>query len=382
MSISSVDFEELFKKFDRSLVITLDKFVKTINNKTEVVQRKLENVEKKFYKYLKNIQKKVETDLNIADNLIIKELRSKIIMSEWTNKFLSKTNDLTLDPVTFAFGRFALNICMCYNDVPASYFINSNIHVLLVSLMKFQSELVIGPAVLGLVHLSLHPEMKHEIVTSANALPALLKLLAESQSDLILTQCCKLLASLAMHSPNKSPIVSSGCFHGIMDMVGGLRTENLDVRINACKAAVNIILGSDSNRVLSVELDAIRPLISVIQFVDNSIALKNATSALANIAYGNSFTGSKILSLGGDVTFVEVLNTGNILKQPDLINSILIAIANLCSSESNQSHVGSCKGMIESIVRICEYAREPAVVTEAANVMLALSWKNTGNKVK
>jgi hypothetical protein len=375
------DYEELFKRFDRGLVQTLDKFIKTVNNKFEVVQRKLEIVEKKFYRYLHENQKKTENDLHVADCLVTKELRSKIIMSEWTNKFVSITNDFTLDPVTFAFARFALNICMCYNDVPASYFISSNIHVLLVSLMKFESELVVGPAVLGLVHLSLHQEMKSEIVTTANALPILLKLLATSSSDLILTQCCKLLASLALHPPNKSPIVSSGCYHGIMDMVGGIRTENIDVRINSCRAAVNIVMGSDSNRVLSVELDAIRPLLSVIQFVENSIALENAISALANISYCNSFTGSKILSLGGDIAFVEVLNTGNILKQSELINSTLIAIANLCSSESNQSHVGSCKGMIETLVRVCDYAREPLVVTEAANAMLALAWKNTGNKV-
>jgi hypothetical protein len=352
-----MDLEILFKKFDRSLVATLEKFVKTVNNKLEVVQRKLENVELKMYKYVHQIKKITERDLSIADCLVTKELRSKIIMSEWTNKFVSVTNDETLDPVTFAFGRFALNICMCYNDVPASYFIDSNIHVLLVSLMKFKSELVSGPAVLGLVHLSLHNEMRHEIVATAHALPALLRLLAESHSDLILTQCCKLIASLALHPPNKSPIVSSGCYHGIMDMVGGIRTENLDVRINACKAAVNIVMGSDANRVLSVELDAIRPLLTVIQFVDHPIALQNATSALANIAYCNSFTGSKILSLGGDIAFVELLNTGNILKQPDLTNSTLLAIANLCSSESNQSHVGSCKGMVETILRICDYAR-------------------------
>jgi hypothetical protein len=64
------------------------------------------------------------------------------------------------DPVTFAFARFALNICLCYTDVPPAYFLSSKVHVLLVSLLKFESELVVGPAVLGLMHLSLLPEMK------------------------------------------------------------------------------------------------------------------------------------------------------------------------------------------------------------------------------
>jgi hypothetical protein len=355
--MSKEQLEELFKKFDRTLVVTLEKFGKQVNNLCDVVERKLDRTEMKIYRYTEGIKNQVKHELNIADSLVSKELRSKIIMSEWTSSFLSKTSDATLDPVTFAFARFALNICLCYNEVSASYFINSKIHVLLVSLMQFPSELVVGPAVLGLLHLSLHPEMKHEIVTTADALPVILKLLAHSQSDVILNQCCKLVASLSLHPPNKSPIVSSGCYHGVIDMVAGIRTGNNDVKSNACKAAVNIIMGSDANRVLSVELEAIKPLLSVIQYASSDTAVLNSIKALANIAYCNSFCASKILAQAGDIILVDVLTSGDILRQPDINHATLIAITNMCGSESNQSHIGATKGMLEAIIRIVEYAR-------------------------
>jgi hypothetical protein len=312
------DLQELFKKFDRTLVVTLEKFTKQVNNMCDVVERKLERTELKLISYTDAIQKQVKHEMHVADCLVSKEMRSKIIMSEWTSTFLSNTSEDTLNPVTFAFARFALNICLCYNEVPASYFIESKIHVLLVSLMQFDSELVVGPAVLGLLHLSLHDEMKPEIVVNTDVLSVVLKLLAQSNSDVILNQCCKLIASLSFFPPNKFPIVSSGCYHGIIDMIAGIRTANDDVRTNACKAAVNIVMGSDANRVLSVELEAIKPLLNVIQYADSNSALYNAVKALANISFCNSFTASKILALAGDLVLVEVLTSGDILKQPNI----------------------------------------------------------------
>ena len=356
-NMSKAELDELFKKYDRSLVVTLEKFTKHVNNMCDVVERKLQRTEEKIKRYADEIQKQVKKELYVADCLVSKEMRSKIIMSEWTSTFLAATSDATLDPVTFAFARFALNICLCYNEVPVAYFINSKIHVLLVSLMKFDSELVVGPAVLGLLHLSLHDEMKYEIVITANALPVILKLLAKSNSDVILNQCCKLIASLSLHPPNKPPIVSSGCYHGIIDMVAGIRTGNNDVRSNACKAAVNIVMGSDANRVLSVELEAIKPLLSVIQYAVSDSALLNSIKALANIAYCNSFTAAKILAQGGDLILVDVLCSADILRQPDINHATLVAITNMCGSESNQSHVGACRGMLEAVIRLCDFAR-------------------------
>jgi hypothetical protein len=374
-------YMDLFQTFDRSLTMMVNKTARKMTQCCIRVETKLNNTERKMKWYTKRVKEKVDGEFHMADCLVTKELRSKIIMSQWTGKFLSATSDSSLDPITFAFARFSLNICLSYQDVPAEYFIDSKIHVLLVSLAQFRSEIVIGPAVLGLLHLSFHEEMKHEIVL-ANALPAVLQLMVTSESDVILGQCCKLIASLATHNPNKPPIVNSGCFHAVIDMLGGIRTGDPHVRSAACAAAVNIIAGSDANKVLAIELDAIRPMLSLIQFGNSETALFNAVKCLANIAYCNSFTGSKILSFGGDVILVDVLKSTDVLCSPEITQAVLICFSNICTSESNQSHVGSTLGLIDTTLRIIDYAKHANVAAAACLLIHAIGWNNTGNKAR
>lgn len=354
---TKAEYSAAAKLFDRQLVHVIEKFRRTLHNHCDVLQRKVERCESKMLRYTRGVRDQTDNELAIAENLVNKELRSKVIMSEWTGTFLTASKDETLDPVTFAFARFALNICLCYNDVPASYFVSSKVHVLLISLLQFESELVIGPSIIGLVHLSLHEEMKHEIV-GGGVLPVLLKLMVYCKSTPILIQCCKLIASLSLHFPNKPQMANSGCFHAVIDLVSAVSTGATSaVRGVACAAVANIVNGSDANRVLSVELDAIRPLLGIIQHLDYDVALLNALKALCNIAYLNSYASGKILSFGGDVIIVDMLSSGDILRKP-LINQVaLMALSNMCNSESNQSHIGSSKGAIDICVRICEHAR-------------------------
>ncbi len=293
----------------------------------------------------------------MAEILVKKELRSKIVVSEWTSKFLSSSRDTQLDPITFAFARFSLNVTLCYADVPALYFLKSNIHVLLISLLGFESELVIGPALLGLVHLSLHQEMKPAIV-SAQGLPAVLNLLVKSDSSLILTQCGKLIASLALYFPNKSAIASSGCFHALLDVISGVRRSNSEeIKNMACTATANIVNGSDANRVLSVELTGVPPIISVIQNCDSEALLIHAMQCLLNISYLNSYTTSKIIATGGDVALINILNSSDILRQSEIAWIALATLSNMCNSETNQAHIGASPGIVEAAIRICDHAR-------------------------
>lgn len=354
----AINTSALMQQFDRGLQSILDKNFKLMNHACLKVGMKVERTEKKLLYFTKTLRKKTSVDLLMAESLVHKELRSKIIMSEWTSSFLAASNDATLDPVTFAFARFALNICLCYKDVPASYFIGSKIHVLLVSLLSFDSELVVGPAILGLVHLSLHPEMRVEIV-SAGALPMILKLMVKSNSVPILTQCSKLIASLTLFFPNKPQVASSGCLHTSIDLLSGIKTGDKKVRNAACCAVTNTVLGSDSNRVLCIELDAIRPLLSTIQFGDDDICIYHAIKAIANIAYNNSFTASKVLAFGGDVVLIDVISTSDVLTTTtsNIIYVSLIALTNICNSETNQAHVGSSKGGISTFIRVLEHGR-------------------------
>jgi hypothetical protein len=117
-------------------------------------------------------------------------------------------------------------MCLSYATVPPQYIIASKAHYLLVSLTDFQQEIVIGPALMACMHISLYPELKVELVT-AGILPLLLKILIKSNSQPILTQACKLCASLSIYPPNKSQMALSGIFHALFDLVGNVHKVNV-----------------------------------------------------------------------------------------------------------------------------------------------------------
>ena len=60
-------------------------------------------------------------------------------------------------------------------------------------------------------------------------------------------------------------------------------------------------------RLLCVELDGIRPLLSAIRLTSNDDIILQAVRALVNISYYNPFTSGRILSSGGDAVLVDVL---------------------------------------------------------------------------
>lgn len=370
---------------------------------------------------VKYVAKKIqitESELQIAEILVKKELRSKMIMSQWTSSFLAESHQQTLDPITFAFARFSLNVAICYNEVPPAYFIKASVHILLISLCSFDSDLVVGPALLGLAHLSLlapqqlserpaektkdkkgskalvvNPmpgydenvaNMKASIV-DAGMLPKLLPHMIHSTSLLILAQACKLCASLALYFPNKPELARSGCFHSLLDLVQGVKSGvevNESIQYAALCAVVNITNGADANKNLAVELQGIKPLLITIRATDNAGMIMESCKALANISYCNSFTSAEILSQAGDVVVITLLETTDIIRQSEIVHVALSVLSNLCNSEVNQSHVGAAKGCVDLALRVIQFAREPYVVAAAANLLLALVLRNKGNKAR
>lgn len=62
----------------------------------------------------------------------------------------------------------------------------------------------------------------------------------------------------------------------------------------------------------------------------------------------------------------------------------MCALSNLCTNEANQSHIGAQEAglIIEVACRLCEHARDAALVGDAARALLALSWNHTSNKAR
>lgn len=293
-------------------------------------------------------------------------------------------------------------------------------HILLISLCSFDSDLVVGPALLGLMHLSLlapqqlsdkpatktaKPPKKGSNVKTvinpipgfdanvanmkasiadAGILPKLLPHMINSTSLLILAQACKLCASLALYFPNKPELARSGCFHSLFDLIQGVKTGvevNDHIKYAALCAVVNITNGADANRNLAVELQGVKPLLITIRATDNQGMILESCKALTNISYCNSFTAAAMLSQAGDAVIITLLETTDIIRQSEIVHVALSLLANLCNSEVNQSHVGAAKGCVDLALRVIQFAREPYVVAAAANLLLALVLRNKGNKV-
>ena len=349
-------FGAAFRLFDRGVITCINEQKNKLNKACDKVQIKINSLESKISLAFDAVRKQCDKDLDLADELIHKEMRSKLIISQWTNGFLADSTDITLDPISFAFSRFCLNMSLCYSDVTAQYILQSKVHILLVGLMTFDSELIVGPAIMATTHISLYSEVKPELIL-AGVLPALLKIFVRCNSQSILTQACKLCASLALYPPNKSHLASSGLVHVLLDLTGGAhKVVNKFTQLAAATALVNTIYQSDTNRSLIIELDGVRPIMNAIRLTsDNSIILQ-CIKAITNIVLLNSFTASKFLNAAADGVIVEVLQSCDIHRVPSLVHACLTVLANMCYSENTQSHVAS-GGCVDCAVLILRNGR-------------------------
>lgn len=333
--------------------------LKTENMIFRPVEMKLEKCEHSIIELMEKTRADTTRELEFADMLVNKEMKSKVLMSQWTNHFLAISNETNLDPITFAFSRYCLNITLCYADVNVQYFLDSNVHQQLIALGGFTSELVSGPAIMALAHLSLHHIDMRPAIVAAGVLPLLLRLMNQSLSIAILVQVCKLCASLTIYFPNKPSFVNSGCLHGILDLIlcSNKPFSDENIQYAALCTVVNVVNGNDASRLLVVELNGVKPILTSIQTSTRNDIILEGLKALNNIAFNNAYVAGVILSHGGDTAIIELLSAGDIIRQPLLAQAGLSALANICNCESTQSHVGSGKGMIEVAVRVCEHAR-------------------------
>lgn len=215
-------YKDLYHKFDRQLIESCRCTKEKILDSIKKLEIKLELCESNLSEIVRKKLEETRIEIAIAERLVEREMKNKIVMSNWTSYFLSDiTCNHILDPLTYTFARFSLNICLCYGDISAAYLVKSNVHQHLASMIAFNSELVQGPALMALLHVSIHDELKPLIVL-AGTLPILCRIFAESRSLPVLLQTCRLCASLAMRIENKTHIVTSGCLHGILDLVIGI----------------------------------------------------------------------------------------------------------------------------------------------------------------
>lgn len=375
--------KKYLNQFEKGMQLQIDKLMRSIDVNIIKCTKKLDNVENTLLDYIKHVKNECNNEIKYAEGLVIKELRSKNIIAQWTNYFVSKSNNYSLDPISFGLARYAINIALCWNDITSEYFIENGTHKDLVKLIAVNNELIVGPSILALTHLSLHNIMKYEIAI-INVFPLLLKLIVNSESAPILAQACKLIASLAMLPVNKSPIANSGCLHGVLDLIMLYNKSFFDENVQAAalSAVVNVTNGSDANRRSLVDLNGINPQLDAIRTASHDGVILEATKSLTNTAYMNRYTAGKILSAGGDVELLRVMQCSNVLKQADIMYACLACLTNICTSEVAQAHLAANLPILKVTIHTMDKANDPNLVKQCARFLMALMWHNTANKVR
>ena len=212
------EYKRLFRHFDRECQARLDKIYTKFNTACQKVEDKIKRVELSSVRYINRVLEKSAVDVDFAEGLIQKELKTKVMISQWINYFLCENDSSTLDPISYSIIRWCLNIALCYSEVTPEYLQLYDVHKKLIFYCSSSNDIIAGPAYLALSHVSLIPSLKHEIVVS-NILPICLKTLAHGHSVPIITYVCKLLASLALYRSNKLQIANSGCLHALIDLI-------------------------------------------------------------------------------------------------------------------------------------------------------------------
>lgn len=350
---------KLYKNFDKGVNTVLESFRKKVNVSVDNCEKRLKKCERTVHHVLRQSKKNFEADIQQAEVLVNKELRSKIIIGQWTNKFLATSEQASLDPITFAVSRFALNVCLSYCDVEPEYLIAANVHKHLIDYISMENNyLVVGPSLMALVHISLYPQLRSAIV-SAEGLPVILRIVVNSKSKPLLALSAKLLASLALDANNKSILSRAGCYHALGDLILGNHCDvDNEVQIYAVSAILNLLHRNDANRRLAIELHIVKPILTILQTVSTERLLIICVRVLGNIGFGNAYTAHSALISGTGECLSVMLEAVDSIRQPTLCHAILATLANLCgNNDMNQTAIGNMGPVCEATVRILQHSK-------------------------
>ncbi|GMI42355.1 hypothetical protein TeGR_g13220 [Tetraparma gracilis] len=237
---------------------------------------------------------------------------------------------------------------------------------------------------MALAHLSLHPETKGAIAR-AGGIANCVALVNGNPNAPIVSQCCKTLASVAMHPPNKPLMAGKGAIKALVRLVQSVGPDNLRVDDAALACAFeglcNCAAGNDANRNLIVELGVMSTVEYVCENWTDPEVLAGAAKLIANLAYGNVYTAMMCLSSHCEEALNVSIKKGGGDSNPDVREAAMMAFANLSNNESNQTHVGA-SGAIALAVKTLETSDDPKVLRAAALACASMGHGSFVNKTR
>ena len=378
----------LREQVDRKVCFLVQNFETQIKNRLTRLEGRLEELQDKFgdaimatHDAMDELKKRVHFEL-------VQEREDKILINQFTNVFLSECKmEEMISPVDFAFTRFAVNVAVFAEFEPPERMVS--LPSFLCSILASKQDTVVGPSLLALVHLSLHHSLV-PLIMEQDISTLLIHQIRTSQSNPVLIQAAKLLASLGIHQSNKVTLSSSGCIQALLSLIqqaGGkssLYTQDFEVSLEvkemALKALCNITEQSATNKNLLVEIGGLESILQFVDLTDHEGCILSGVKVIVNCMYGNEFNASSFFQHEGDSIFSRIIDSTNIQQSEELMHMLLMCVSNLANSQVNQIHVGSSP-LIEHIVHILKFAKSPVVVKQAAIAVVAVCHSNQQNKI-
>jgi hypothetical protein len=150
------------------------------------------------------------------------------------------------------------------------------------------------------------------------------------------------------------------------------------IREYALRAVLNMTYSNDANRISLVELDGIRPLLQCVLESPSRQVVLRAVQVLANVAYRSSHTTGALVRQGADQGVLDLLAITDILGDPDTTFACVLLLTNCSCSARYRSYLAPI--VVAPVLRVVEYALDPAVLHQSGHLIAALVFDHNGNK--
>ncbi|KAF0693352.1 Aste57867_15684 [Aphanomyces stellatus] len=328
-----------------------------------------------------------------------KQLHDKETHKQWHDRFHQHATTPSRHPLADdVFARFGQSIALLPSAESPHVVRAGCLDFLAAILRETTTDTVLGPVLIGLLHLSLyrssHPNLAAEIVR-AGTLPPLVHICDVAVNPAVLAQATRLLASLASCPLNKTAMAAKQAVRAMTRLLTTYERDHArfhDVLHGALAALANLAHESDILRTQIVNSGVVPCLARLVSDDIPHVSVRVAAAhALANLGFAGVANQGAIVMAQGDVELTLQLRRARqemmaadaaaVAWRP-LARRCAVGLANLASTPVNQIAIGYSDA-IPTLLQLLVDGTDDAGVLEACGLALgSLCYQCKVNKVR
>lgn len=328
------------------------------------------------------------------------ERSEKRLLSTWLDSFVVNQHAaVELDAVDFAFARYALSLAIAAPQASQERLIEAGVPTFLVGVVKAsKKDLVCGPALLALTHVSFGIGPMRKAIAGAGGPAALVERVRTGRRPPMLTHACRALSVLALDSSVRSNIVAIGGINALVDLLAhaNLRSSSEDrftaelqdeeapqlvtetVQEAALGALTHLAMESAAYRQLATEYGCAQPAVECLLFARDGGTVLNAALLLANLEYQSAVSAARCLRARSDTALCAVIEA---CDEAEVVSACFRALANCAVDESARVAL-SATNAPDICFSAIEKSTHHDVLGEAADCATAMSYMCLASKLR